>query len=207
MSKSAGVVLQEVAERIVAAHLRKIGHSSVHTLSGKAAEYGAPGVDISYRKDGRTSLAKVKADSYFGTDQTKVFDRDKPFYRSDAGIYAFEAISNTRTREPGWMFNSDAEDLFYYYLVLDHSEDELHALLAEPDEVLFSELVVDRDELRVLPMRQTRDWFETHYEEYAPRPVTLGDHVAWYRLIPRGDIDSAVPGITAKGSIFEDLRS
>jgi hypothetical protein len=205
MSDTSGSVLQAVSERILAAYLEKAGYSAVHVVSGRGAAYGSPGVDITYRGGGATRRVKVKADAYFGTDQGKVFDRSRPFYRSDAGHYAFESISNTKTREPGWMFNSEANELFYYYIVLSQTEDEANALLAEPDEVLFSELSVDRDELRILPMRATRNWFEAHYEEYTPRPVTLDDHVAWYRLIPRQDIDGAVEGIKLVGPVFSEL--
>ena len=205
MSDSSGSALQSVSERVLAAYLEKQGYSGVHIVSNLAAGYGTPGVDITYRTGGSTRRVKVKADSYFGTDQGKVVDRSRPFYRSDSGHYAFESISNTKTREPGWMFNSDADELFYYYIVLAQTEEEIEALLAEPDEVLFSELDVDRDELRILPMRGTRNWFERHYEEYTPRPVTLEDHVAWYRLIPREDIDSAVTGIRVIGSVFQGI--
>ncbi len=144
----------------------------------------------------------MKPDAYFGTDPAKVRDRGLIFYRSDAGHYAFESISNNMTRERGWMFNSDADELFYYYVVIAQSEEEIAALLGEPDDVFFSELKVDRDELKVLPMRATREWFEAHYEEYTPRPVTTGEHSAWYRLIPRSDIDTQVRGIRTLGSVF-----
>ena len=205
MSDSSGSVLQSISERILAAYLEKQGYSSVHIVSSRAAGYGAPGVDLTYRTGATTRRTKVKADAYFGTDQGKVIDRSRPFYRSDTGHYAFESISNTKTREPGWMFNSDADELFYYFIALSQTEEEAEALLAEPDEVLFSELDVDRDELRILPMRGARDWFEEHYEDYTPRPVTLEDHVAWYRMIPREDIDSSVTGIRVVGPVFREI--
>ena len=205
MSDSASSVLQSISERILAAYLEKQGYSGVHIVSSRAADYGTPGVDLTYRTGGTTRRVKVKADAYFGTDQGKVVDRSRPFYRSDAGHYAFESISNTKTRESGWMFNSDADELFYYFIVLSQTEEEAEALLAEPNEVLFSELDVDRDELRILPMRGTRSWFEEHYEEYTPRPVTLEEHVAWYRMIPREDIDSSVTGIRVVGPVFRGI--
>jgi len=193
------LLLQHVAQRIVAAYLKKAGYADVRVMAD-----GSPssGVDIVYSLSGRRGRIKVKPDSYFGTDPAKVYDRDLVFYRPDAGHYAFESISNNMTREPGWMFNSDADDLYYYYLALTQPEDEVAALLGEPDEVFFSELKVERDELHILPMRQTQHWFEEHFEDYTPRPVTVGDHSAWYRLIPRSDIEGSLPGIRMIGPIF-----
>jgi len=193
------LLLQQVAQRIVAAYLKKAGYADVRVMAD-----GSPGsgVDIVYSLSGRRGRIKVKPDSYFGTDPAKVYDRDLVFYRPDAGHYAFESISNNMTREPGWMFNSDADDLYYYYLALTQPEDEVAALLGEPDEVFFSELKVERDELHILPMRQTQHWFEEHFEDYTPRPVTVGDHSAWYRLIPRSDIEGSLPGIRMIGPIF-----
>lgn len=199
-------LLQEVAERILVRRLQQQGCLAVARISDRAAAYASPGVDITYSSGGRTRRIKVKPDSYFGTDSAKISDRDMPFYRSDAHIYAFEAISNSVTREPGWMFNSEADELYYYYVTLTQTEEEIRALAAGPDEVFFSELAVDRDDLRILPMKATRAWFEAHYEEYTPRPVMTGDHSAWYRLIPRRDLDSAVPGIQMVGPVFSLLR-
>ena len=54
-------------------------------------------------------------------------------------------------------------------------------------------------------MKPTQQWFEAHYEEYTPRPVTVGDHAAWYRLIPRPDIEGAVSGIRTVGPVFRGL--
>jgi len=193
------LLLQQVAQRIVAAYLKKAGYADVRTVTD-----GGPGsgVDIVYSLSGRRGRIKVKPDSYFGTDPAKVYDRSLVFYRPDAGHYAFESISNNMTREPGWMFNSEADDLYYYYLALTQPEDEVAALLGEPDEVFFSELKVERDELHILPMRQTQRWFEEHFEDYTPRPVTVGDHSAWYRLIPRSDIEGSLPGIRMVGPVF-----
>jgi len=205
MSQSADALLKAVAERIVAAYLERSGHGPVRVLSEKAAAYRAAGVDITYQTSGRLRNAKVKPDSYFGLDRAKAFDRNLPFYRSDAGHYAFKSISNTKTREPGWVLSSEADDLLYYWLAIAQPAEEVRALLAGPDEVFFSELLVERDDLRILPVRPVRTWFEGHYDAYTPRPVTVGDHIAWFRLIPRGDIDRAIPGINAVGSIFSGL--
>lgn len=200
MSRVTGaLLLQQLAQRIVAAYLNKAGYSDVRVVAG--ASTGA-GVDIACSVGGKRVRLKVKPDSYFGTDPAKVYDRDLVFYRPDAGHYAFESISNNMTREPGWIFNSEADDLYYYFIALNQPEDEIAALLGEPDEVFFGELQVERDELHILPMRATQRWFDEHYEEYTPRPVTVGDHSAWYRLIPRADIEGDVPGIRLAGPIF-----
>ncbi len=202
---SGTALLQSVAERIIGRYLTDSGFADVSVLnSGRSSAAGSL-IDLTYRYQGRRVGVKVKPDVYFGSDPAKVRNREFVFYRSDAGHYAFESISNHMTREAGWMFNSDADELFYYYLVISQSEDEVRALLSEPDDVFFSELKVDRDELRILPMAATRDWFRAHYEEYTPRPVTVGDISAWYRLIPRSDIDTQVSGIRNAGSIFVGL--
>lgn len=195
-------LLQAAAERIVARYLADVGRAEVTMLNRGVQLGAASSVDVSYRYQGRFVRVKIKPDVYFGTDPAKVRNRDYVFYRSEAGHYAFESISNHMTREVGWMFNSEAEELFYYYLVIAQSEDEVRALLSEPDDVFFGELKVERDELRILPMAATRDWFTAHYEEYTPRPVTIGDVSAWYRLIPRSDIDTQVAGIRNVGAIF-----
>lgn len=203
MLRDSGVsLLQAVAQRIVARYLVDAGYAEVHVLNNEFSSNAAASVDLSYRYQGRTVRAKVKPDVYFGTDPAKVRNRDFAFYRSDAGHYAFESIANHMTREAGWMFSSEADELFYYYLVIAQPEEEIRALLGEPDDVFFGELKVERDELRILPMAATRTWFEEHYEEYTPRPVMVGDVSAWYRLIPRSDIDTQVPGIRNAGAIF-----
>ncbi|MDH4140517.1 MAG: hypothetical protein OEV43_08090 [Coriobacteriia bacterium] len=206
INQAAGaVLLQQVAERVICRYLEKAGHDNVMIVSGKADTVG-PGVDIIYKYAGTTEKVKVKPDAYFGTDPGKVRDRSLPFYRSDVGHYAFEAVANAATREPGWMFQSSADHLYYYYVVLGQSEAEVRALVAEPNEVFFSELQVERDELRILPMRATQDWFEEHFQEYTPRPVTVGERSAWYRLIPRSDIHGALGGIKNVGPVFDSVR-
>lgn len=199
------MLLQAVAERVIARYLRDAGYAEVAVMGGRPSNHPGAGVDITYLLQGRRRRIKVKPDAYFGTDPSKVRDRSLVFYRSNAGHYAFESISNHMTREPGWMFNSDADDIYYYYIAISQSEEEIQALLTEPDDVFFSELRVERDELRILPMAETREWFEKHYEDYAPRPVMAGSHSAWYRLIPRADIDGSVPGVKGVGSIFSTI--
>lgn len=204
---SGAVLLQAVAERILAAYLAQAGYADVVMLNSRHEAQTSSGIDIAYRYQGRRVGIKVKPDSYFGTDPSKVRERELVFYRSDAGHYAFESISNHMTREPGWMFNSEADEVYYYYLALSQSEDEIRALLSEPDDVFFGELKVERDELRMLPMPQTRSWFMSHFEEYTPRPVQLGDHSAWYRLIPRADIDGSVEGIKSVSGVFASIAT
>lgn len=197
-------LLHAVSQRIISRYLESAGYAEVSILPAPK-NGGSTVVDLTYKSQGRRLRAKVKSDAYFGNDPAKVQDRGLVFYRGDAGHYAFESISNNMTREPGWMFNSDADELLYFYIVIAQPEEEVAALLEEPDDVFFSELKVDRDELRILPMKETREWFEAHYEEYTPRPVKSGDHSAWYRLIPRADIDTQVSGIRIVGSLFSSL--
>lgn len=197
--------LQRVAERIIARYLARGLTQDVRIVS--AAPFRPErGVDITYAgPNGAERSLKVKADPYFGTDPGKVSDRDLPFYRADTGSFAFESLANTSTREPGWMVDSVADDLYYYYLALAQEEDEVCALLREPDSLLFSELKVERDDLIVMPMAAMRAWFESHAEKYPPRPVLVGSTPAWYRLVPRADIRSQIPGVRVVGPVFSGL--
>ena len=204
MQHTGMALLQHVAERILATYLKNTGAREVKIVSGVGA-LGVHGVDIVCQRDGAQLQIKVKPDPYFGTDATKINDRSRVFYRANADSYAFEAVANTATHAPGWVFSSPAEQIFYYRVALVQSEDEIRALLSEPDEIFFSELVVERDELQILGMAAVRTWFQAHYEEYTPRPVMLGGAAAWYRLVPRRDIESAVAGIINIGPVFERL--
>lgn len=196
------VLLHAVAERVVARYVRRTG-ADVSVVDPHLV--GASGsVDMMCDFGAQRQSLKVKADAYFGSDPAKIADRELTFYRPETAAYAFESISDASTREPGWMFSSPADSLYYYRLALSQSEAEVAALLHGPDEILFPELVVERDELRILPMRETREWFEQNYDRYAPRPVRVGEHTAWFRLIPHADLDGAVP-VRVVGPIFASV--
>ena len=90
--------------------------------------YVAAGVDIVCNRAGHGVKIKVKADAYFGTDPRKIADQGLTFYRAPVSAYAFETISHHVTRDPGWMFNSLADELYYYFLVLGQTEEEVAAL-------------------------------------------------------------------------------
>ena len=203
MSLYGAELLHSVAERIIVAHMLARGAARAEVVSD-AASHGA-GVDIVVIEGSEARRVKVKADSYFGADARRISDRALSFYRADVSSFAFEVIANSRTREPGWTLASDAQDLYYYYLVLPQSPEEIGALMCERDELFFSELVVERDELLVLPMQTVRAWFEQHYSEYVPRPVTFDGFAAWYRLVPRQEVSHAVPGIRVVGPVFNSL--
>lgn len=203
---SGQMLLQCVAERIVAEHLRRAGMDEVEIVYPWPNAAARGGVDMTYRFAGRTMKIKVKPDPYFGRDRAKCGDRSLSFYRPEGDSYAFEAISNAATREPGWIFNSEADELYYYLLVIGQPEEEVAALIAEPDTVFLSELQVDRDELHIMPMRPVREWFEEHYEDYTPRPVMLGNHSAWYRIIPRDTLAREIGGRRVVNSVFARLK-
>lgn len=184
--------------RILARYLMLTGARDVRVPDGYDE---SAGVDISCSRAGRPLKVKVKADPYFGSDPIKIADRELAFYRRGGADYAFEAISHHLTRRPGWIFQSEADDLYYYFLALGQPEREVRALFDEPDEVFFAELKVESDELHVIPMGPLREWFEEHFEQYTPRPVLIGDHSAWYRLVPR-DVLRAAVDVDVAGSVF-----
>lgn len=206
MSVTGTLLMQQVAERIVARWLVRQGRLDVHATGGMRS-LGGTSVDLTYAWQGGQRRIKVKPDPYYGTDPMKIADRELVFYRGDASAYAFEAVANAATREPGWIFESQADDLYYYYVALSQDEHEVGALVNEPDEVFFSELAVERDDLVILPMLEAREWFEANFERYTPRPVLVGGASAWYRLVPRIDIERAVTSIRNVGPIFMGLRS
>jgi hypothetical protein len=197
-------LLQHVAERILTRWLEQRGRLDVRSTEGRES-LGGRAVDISYAWQGGRHLIKVKPDPYFGTDATKIRDRNLVFYRPDSAAFAFEAVANTATREPGWVIDSPADDVYYYFVALSQSEDEVRALMNEPDEVFFSELAVDRDDLVIMPMRDTRQWFEHSYQDYNARPVIVGGASTWVRLVPRADFQRGVVTATDVGAVFRTL--
>ena len=166
---------------------------------------GRSGGRSGYVSNGVRRVVKVKPDAYFGTDPAKIADRSLSFYRQDAGLIALQAVADSSTRDPGWIYTSEADEVFYYYLAISQSEDEVRALFAEPDESFFAGLKVDRDDLLVLPLAPARAWFAERAERYPSRPVAFEGYSAWYRLVPRAEIQNALSGVTDRGPIFGGL--
>lgn len=200
---SGSALLHEVAKRILARYLQDKGYTDVVIARGMLD--GAEAVDLTYSSGGKRLGVKVKADSYYGLDQAKIARRELTYYRAESGSYGLESISDTFTRQPGWVQRSRAEELYYYRLVLDQPEDEVAALMGEPDEVFFAEIRVERDDLRILPMQALREWFEATGDRYTPRPVMTDGRSAWYRIIPDADVERGVPGTRRVGSVFPVL--
>lgn len=203
---SGTALLQAVSERILLGFLNQSGHTDARRVMPGSEGGKGFGVDLAYTSAGQTVRIKVKPDPYFGVDPAKIIDRSLSFYRPDALHYAFEAISNNLTREPGWMFNSQADQLYYYFIALTQTEQEISALHMGPDEVFFTELQVERDELHILPLLELRRWFEENFESFTPRPVVIGDHSAWFRLIPRSEVGSAIKAVTTLSPIFSRVK-
>lgn len=197
-------LLQGVAERVITSWLSMQGRTDVQPTNGRQS-MGGRHVDLTYTGQDGLHRVKVKADAYYGVDPAKINDRGLGFYREDKRSYGFEALANVATRTSGWMLDSDADELMYYFVAIAQPEAEVEALMRERDEVFFSELAVDRDELISLPMSATRVWFESNMDRYPTRPVALQGAPAWYRLIPRDDIERAVAGINKIGPIFASL--
>ncbi len=205
MSLTGALLLQDVAERILVEWLVRRGRVDVRNTDGRES-FGGRGVDLSYAWQGGRHLIKVKPDPYFGTDEHLIQNRALSFYRADAAAFAFEAVANTATKQPGWAIESPADEVYYYYVAISQPEDEIRALMGEPDEVFFSELAVERDDLYVMPMVETRAWFDANHQKYTPRPVMAGGASTWVRVVPREEFERGVKGSTHVGSVFRGLR-
>jgi hypothetical protein len=196
-------LLQRIAERVIARYLVRSGMREV-TIARRVRSNGhGSGVDITYARFGRTVRAKVKADPYCGADPLNADDRSLPFYRPDKGEYALEFASRERGRRAGWALESEADELFYYFVAIAQTEEELAELVEEDDEVFFPRLRVVRDDLRIVPMDGLRTWFRERQGDFASRPVQVGERMAWYRLIPRVEFERSVEGIAHVGGIYE----
>lgn len=204
MKLTGSSLIHEVGKRILARHLELAGARDVQLSA--PARVDPIGVDIRRTEGGDLVAAKVKVDCYCGTDAAKIADRNLSFYRRDSGSYALEAIADGATRAPGWVFSSMADQLLYYRLAIARPEAEVAALLGSPDAVFFSELGVEHDELRIVPLRELRAWFEQSMDRYTTRPVMSGGNSAWYRLVPMAELDSAVPGVRTVGPVYRGLR-
>jgi hypothetical protein len=197
-------LLHGIAERIVAAHVMAGGAQRAEIMRNQMP-LGGRGVDIQIINGHGSRKLKVKADPYYGTDPIKIADRRLPFYRGDVRSFAFESVANSATGELGWTLASEAQDLYYYYFTIAQTAEEVRALTSERDEVLFSELAVERDELIVLPMPQVRAWFAQHNAEYAARPVMVDGIASWCRLIPQSEVAKVIPEMRRVGPIFGAL--
>lgn len=204
MRLSGPQLIHEVGKRILARHMEQQGARDVELSA--PARVDPIGVDIRRDEGGRLIASKVKVDVYCGTDPAKTANRDFPFYRTDTASYGIEAIADTTTRAPGWVQSSMADELLYYRLAIPRPEAEIAAIYGSPDAVFFSELGVERDDLRILPMRELRAWFERSNERYMPRPVMSGDRSAWYRIVPFAEVEAAVPGVRVVGPVYARLR-
>ena len=193
-------LLHAVAVRIIEKYLQLNGRVDVRSNDESALAARADKVDITYMTPSGRHGIKVKSDPYIGSDPGKSADRSRSFYRPDGNAYALETVGSNR--QPGWLFASTAEELYYYYLAIDQTEDEVAALFREPDAIFFPTLRVAKDDLHILPLVELRAWFEPRQESYPTRPVVRDGAAAWYRLVPREDVASGVPGMQAIGSSF-----
>lgn len=196
-------LIHEVGKRILARYLAREGAAEVTLAPASIADQA--GIDIRYVIGGERLAAKVKVDCYYGSDPALTARRELVYYRPEGAAYALEAVADTVTRAPGWVQTSGADVLFYYRIALARPEAEVAALQASADGVFFSELGVERDELRVVPMPTLRAWFAASGERYTPRPVTTAGHSAWCRIVPIADLDAAVPGVRVIGPVYRGL--
>ncbi|MDO8879339.1 MAG: hypothetical protein Q7W44_00825 [Coriobacteriia bacterium] len=200
MGPTGSTLLHEIAKRILGRYLERTGATDV--VVARALRDEAMGVDLQYTNGAARLSAKVKADSYFGEDPLKIADRSLPFYRAQTHSYGLESVADTTTREPGWLQRSQADDLYYYRLVIAQPEAKVAELLESPDSQFFTELAVERDDLHIIPIRELRAWFDKVQDRYAPRPVMTDGRAAWYRIVSQKDLDTEVPGVRDVGSVY-----
>lgn len=165
-------------------------------------EYSRQGIDLLVERGGSGQKIKVRTDSYYGTNESAIDDHDLPFYRRRADDLALETISHHITREPGWMFNSEADQLWYYQAVLMNTREELERALSLEDGAMIAEVDIEADRLRTIPMPPLRAWFDGAHVNYPPRPVQTGDHLAWFRIIPEADAKKAVGTVETQSKLF-----
>lgn len=204
MTQSGHALLHRAAVRILAEWMRTQG--CAHAVQASERESYGRFVDLVCLDTEPSLKVKVKADPYFGSDPSLVVDRSKPFYRQSGDTFAFEAVADASTRAQGWALTSDADQLWYYRLAIASPEDEVAALLAEPDEVFFGELAVEADHLTELPMRGLSEWFEANLDAYPPRPVSAAGVASWCRLVPETDLRAGVANVRSIGPVFASLH-
>lgn len=190
--------LDAVASRVVKRYLERQGRRDVVIHFPPRPD----GIEITYERLGQPVGVKIKSDPYYGVDEAKCADRSLPFYRCDAGEAALQSVAHHLNRDPGWAVTSSADELFYYVFVIDQTEDQVVTLLEQEDDVFFKGIRIVRDDLRIVPMAELNRWFVANQDDYTTRPITVGDHSAWYRIVPRVEFDQAVPGVVNVGSIF-----
>lgn len=196
-------LLHAVAVRIVVRYLQKNGLVDVRANAAASPSSAPDTADVTYMTPTGRRGIQVRPDPYVGGDPQKVSDRSRSFYRADAGVFAFETVATNR--QPGWLFSSVADELYYYCLAIDQTSAEVEVLNRESDETFFKTLHVDRDELFVIPFTPLRAWVEPRQESFATRPVVRDGGAAWYRLVPRGDVLANVPGARSVGGVFASL--
>jgi hypothetical protein len=164
----------------------------------------------------------VKIDSYYGSDPSR---KTRDLYNPDSGFILLETIGQLqydRARKvstngtlpvrreadiPGWFFTSSADEVYYYFLALLNTEDQLNPFYADYVELvknnqptddlenrLLGELHVDRDLLVSFSLSKAREWFdnstETAFHGYAPAPnpsyLTLSKRVKRDQFISSG---------------------
>jgi len=196
-------LIHEVGKRILRRHFENAGCRDVELTS--ASRTDAAGIDMRRTEGVARVTAKIKIDYYCGVDPAKIANRDFVFYRSDTASYALESIADTATRAPGWVLSSMADQLLYYRIAIARPEAEISALLESPDGVFFSELGVERDDLRIVPMRELRTWFEQSMDRYTPRPVITAGRSSWHRIVPMAELEAAIRGVLAVGPVYSRL--
>jgi hypothetical protein len=127
--------------------------------------------DSLYRTKDIDILWKIKLGA--GTTKTVAIEvKGDRWYKT--GNYFFETISNEGKNTPGCFMYTEADFIYYYF--------------------------VEERELHILPMPQTRNWFNQHKEEFREKRTStpIGnrvDYVTVGRLIPRERVIKEVEGV------------
>ena len=161
----------------------------------------SPASTSSTRRAGNAIKVKIKPDTYFGTDPRKIADQEPRLLPQPGERYAFETISHHVTREPGLDVQLDGRRAV---LLLHRARADRGRGRRADGGARRGLLLGARGRARRAPRpadgSRCATGSRTNYEHYMPRPVTLGDHSGWYRIIPIADIDPSVATIDVRGA-------
>jgi len=200
-------------------------------------QYFARGIDLVLHKpEGSVVTIDLKTDSYYGSDP---HHKIRGLCNPDSGLILLETVSQLqydrkKQAEPdgtipvrhrhdvsGWFFTLQAEEVYYYFIAILSSDQELNPIYSEYrklaqanestvnlEDLLIQSVKIDRDLLVSFNLKQAREWYESasdsDFEGFVgaanPSYVTVSRRAKRDNFITRG------PG-RSHGGIFEQVRA